>query len=330
MAETASVARGPNAEKPVRHDISGEFGYEPKYININGARLRYFDEGHGDPIIFIHGIPVWSYVWRNVMPHLEKDARVIALDLPGFGGSERGPAGQPVKTLVDHERYFEAFVDKLGLKNITLVIHDLGGGVGLIYAGRHPGNVRAIAFGETPIGEAYSEEPLPGMIFPTKASAGTVDFFSAMHDDNVRTKLVIEDNMFFANENFLFGIPRQLTVEEIEAYTEPFATAESRYAIADVVAGLTIDGEPRDNYVEIGAGLRWLVVSDVPKLHFQLTDGNLIDAELADQLRAKVRNLRTVELGEGRHFFQESHPHIIGRNLRTWFVEVVGIQETKH
>lgn len=315
IAAGKSYLKMTNTEKPIRADISADFKYEAKSIKIRDAQIQYFDEGEGDPVIFMHGIPTWSYLWRNVMPHLEKDARVIAMDFPGYGGSTRGSA----KTLIDHSDYFEEFVNKLGLKNVTLVVHDLGAGVAMVYAGRNPENVRAIAFGESPFGQSYTDQPLPGMTFPKKVSERGEGFLKMMTNEKSRVKAVVKDNMFMTNGNFTYGITRQLTQNELDAYLQPFTTEKSRFAISDVVAGLTYNGAPAVNYEAVGKGLDWLASSDVPKLMFLLKNGSLMPAEVSDQITKKARNLTVVNLGDGRHFFQEDHPHKVGRHLKAWF-----------
>lgn len=304
-----------NAEKPIRQDISQDFSYPAKQIKVKDALLQYYERGEGDPIIFLHGIPVWSYLWRNVMPYMESEGRVIALDLPGYGYSERGAA----KSFSDHVAYFEAFIEELGLKNITLVIHDLGGAVGVAYAAKHPDKVKAVAFGESPFGQSYTEQPLADMVFPEKASERRVGFYAMMHNDESRENAIIEQNMFMTTENFTYGFTRQLTKRELSAYQVPFSTKESRYAISDVVKGLELDGKPVENYELLGDGLRWLTTSKVPKLMFTVSDGNLLSTEVLKQIEQKVPNLTTVALGQGRHFFQEEHPHKTGKHLKSWY-----------
>ncbi len=316
--KAVSFSQMKNSEKPIRADISSSFNYAAKTMEVKGAKLQYFDKGVGDPVIFLHGIPSWSYLWRNVMPHMEKDARVIALDLPGYGGSERGPKGHPAKTLVDHIDYFEAFVEKMGLKNITLVIHDLGGGVGLAYAGRHPENVRAIAFGESPLAQSFTDKPLVEMIFPRKLSEQSKGFYELIRNKAALEKMVVLENSMVPGD-LMYGLTRQMTDEEINAYRQPFEDPARRYAISDVMAGITLDGLPSANFQEINRGLKWLVESDVPKLIFQVEDGNLMNDDLIKRLRQKLDVLTVVNLGPGRHFFQEDHPHKVGRHLRAWY-----------
>jgi len=126
-------------------DISPKFPFESKFVDINGSKMHYVDVGKGDPILFLHGQPTSSYLWRNVIPYLQKNGRCIAPDLIGMGKS-----GKPdiAYTFDDHYDYLVKFIEKLNLKNITLVIHDWGSGLGFHYAKYHPNNIKGIAFME--------------------------------------------------------------------------------------------------------------------------------------------------------------------------------------
>ena len=122
-------------------DISAAFPFDSKYIEVLGSKMHYIDEGEGDPILLLHGNPTSSYLWRNIIPHLTPKARCIAPDLIGMGKSDKPDIGY---RFFDHVEYIEGFIEKMGLKNITLVIHDWGSGLGFHYAMRHEGNIKGI------------------------------------------------------------------------------------------------------------------------------------------------------------------------------------------
>ena len=124
-------------------EVSADFPYRPNYINVHGSQIHYVDEGSGDPILFLHGNPTSSYLWRNIIPHLTSLGRCIAPDLIGMGRSDK-----PVLEyrFVDHVKYLEGFIDKLELHNLTLVIHDWGSALGFHYAMRHEHNVKGITY----------------------------------------------------------------------------------------------------------------------------------------------------------------------------------------
>jgi haloalkane dehalogenase len=126
-------------------NISPKYPFESKFIDINGSKMHYIDVGKGSPILFLHGNPTSSYLWRNIIPYLQPSARCIAPDLIGMGKSGKPDIDY---TFEDHYDYLEKFIEKLNLKNITLVIHDWGSGLGFHYANKHRDNVKGIAFME--------------------------------------------------------------------------------------------------------------------------------------------------------------------------------------
>jgi pimeloyl-ACP methyl ester carboxylesterase len=136
------------ASSTAKRPISAAFTYAENYVNLYGSRLHYIDVGAGDPFLFLHGNPTWSYCWRNIIPHLEPLGRCIAPDFVGFGKSDHPDIEYRI---FDQIRYIEEFVIQLGLRNITLVVHDWGALVGLNLARRFPERVRAVAFCEFPL-----------------------------------------------------------------------------------------------------------------------------------------------------------------------------------
>ena len=125
--------------------ISVDFPYQSHYISVHGSKIHYIDKGEGDPILFLHGNPTSSYLWRNIIPHLTSLGRCIAPDLIGMGKSDKPDIEY---RFFDHVKYIEGFIEQMGLKNLTLVIHDWGSGLGFHYAMGHENNVKGIAFME--------------------------------------------------------------------------------------------------------------------------------------------------------------------------------------
>lgn len=125
--------------------ISADFPFESKFVEVNGQRIHYVGEGEGKPVLFIHGNPTSSYLWRNIIPYAAKHGRAIALDLIGMGKSDKPDI--PYR-FADHAPFVDGFIEVLGLHDVTLVIHDWGSALGFHYARRHPDNVRGIAFME--------------------------------------------------------------------------------------------------------------------------------------------------------------------------------------
>lgn len=141
-------------------NISSKFPFESKFIEINGSKMHYIDVGKGDTILFLHGNPTSSYLWRNIIPHLQSIARCIAPDLIGMGKSDKPDIAY---TFEDHYDYLEKFIEKLNLKNITLVIHDWGSGLGFHYANTHRDNIKGIAFMEAIYKPMSWDQLPPGM-----------------------------------------------------------------------------------------------------------------------------------------------------------------------
>ncbi|MEM6955762.1 MAG: alpha/beta fold hydrolase, partial [Myxococcota bacterium] len=126
--------------------ISPDFPYESKYLDVHGSKIHYIEEGKGDPILFLHGNPTCNYLWRNIIPYLSGHARCIAPDLIGMGKSDKPDIRYG---FFDSYRYLATFVERMELKDITLVVHDWGSGLGFHYANENRSNVRAIAFMES-------------------------------------------------------------------------------------------------------------------------------------------------------------------------------------
>ena len=129
----------------VTKDISADFPFQSKYVEIAGSNIHYIDEGSGDPILFLHGNPTSCYVWRNIIPYLIPHGRCIAPDLIGMGKSDKPDLAY---RFFDHSKYVEGFIEKLGLSHLTLVIQDWGSVLGFHYAMRHESNIKGLAFME--------------------------------------------------------------------------------------------------------------------------------------------------------------------------------------
>ena len=141
MAANKSTDDSSNNKK----QISTEFPFRSNFVEVHGSKIHYIDEGKGEPILFLHGNPTSSYLWRNIIPHLTGNARCIAPDLIGMGKSDKPDIEY---RFFDHVKYIEGFIDKMKIKDVTLVIHDWGSGLGFHYAMRNEDKIRGIAFME--------------------------------------------------------------------------------------------------------------------------------------------------------------------------------------
>ena len=286
-------------------EISAGMPYESKFVEVEGSRIHYVEEGSGDPVLFIHGNPTSCYLWRNVMPHLASDARCLALDLIGMGRSDKPELDY---RLVDHARYVDGFIAALGLERLTLVLHDWGSALGFHYARRHEENVRGIAFMEGIV------RPLTWDEWPRTVRG----VFQQFRTPEVGWDLVVNRNAFV--EQVLPGaIVRKLSDVEMARYREPFIEPAARRPVWRWPNEIPVDGEPADVTALVGEYSAWLGVSSVPKLLLHAQPGAILRKDLVAWCRDHVRNLTTVDIGPGLHFVQEDRPHEIGEALGTWY-----------
>jgi len=290
-------------------DISPEFPYEPHYVEVFGSKMHYVTAGSGDPILLLHGNPTWSYLWRNIIPHLSSLGRCIAPDLIGFGRSAKPDIEY---RWFDHVRYLEMFIEAMGLRNTTLVLHDQGSGLGFHYAMRHEDNVKGIAFFEAIV------RPSPWDKFSTPEFREIFRRFRTGGVGGEGWQLIVEQNMFI--EQLLpQAAGRPLTEKEMNFYREPFRNAASRVPIWRFPRETPIGGEPKDVWEAVTDYSEKLQRSTLPKLLLHVTPGALLTQEHVQWCQQNIKNLKSVHVGPGSHFVQESSPHRIGREIAAWY-----------
>lgn len=286
--------------------ISAEFPFQSRFVEVHGSNMHYVEEGEGDPILFLHGQPTSSYLWRNIIPHLAKSGRCIAPDLIGFGKSDKPDIEY---RFFDHAKYIDGFIEKLELKNITLVIHDWGSGLGFHYANRNKDNVKALAFMEAILTVIPSWDMFPPAL---------KDLFQAFRTPEVGWDMIVNKNMFI--EQVLPGaIVRKLSDVEMSTYREPFSDVGSRKPVWRWPNEIPIEGDPADVNEAVNNYSQWLQESELPKLLFYATPGALIPAPMVEWCRQNLRNLTAVDIGQGIHYLQEDNPHTIGEELAGWY-----------
>lgn len=270
------------------------------------TELSYVDTGAGDPIVFLHGNPTSSYLWRNVIPHVADLGRCLAPDLVGMGDSGDSAAGG--YRFVDHARYLDAWFEAAGVGDkVMLVLHDWGSALGFHWAARHPDRVRAIAYLEAIV------QPRLWSDFP----AGRDKLFRAMRSPDGE-QLVLDEN-FFVETVLPKSVLRQLRPEEMDAYRAPFPTRESRVPTLVFPRELPIDGSPADVAAIVESYGAWLATSPVPKLLISAEPGALLVGRALEFARSWP-NQREVRVA-GSHYVQEDSPHEIGAALRQFLLE---------
>ncbi len=286
--------------------ISTDFPFTSQYVEVAGSRIHYVEEGSGDPILFLHGQPTSSYLWRNIIPHVTSLGRAIAPDLIGMGKSDKPNIEY---SFFDHVKYVEGFIEKMGLKNITLVIHDWGSALGFYYAMRHPENLKGLAFMEAILAPIPSWDGFPEEI---------KEMFQAFRTPEVGWDLIVNQNIFV--EQVLPGlVAREMSQAEMDHYREPFIEPSSRKPVWRWPNEIPIAGDPPEVVEAVSAYNQWLQQSDLPKLLFYGAPGILGSPQMVEWSIQNLKNLKTVDIGAGIHFLQEDNPDLIGSELAKWY-----------
>lgn len=279
--------------------ISAADPYERKKVDVLDSRMAYVDAGSGEPVVFLHGNPTSSYLWRNIIPHVEGQARCLAPDLIGMGDS--GKAGQGTYRFVDHARYLDAWLDAvLPEGRIAFVVHDWGSALAFYWGHRHPDRLRALAYMEAMVC------PLSWDDWPDEARA----IFQGMRSP-AGEQMVIEKNVFV--ERILPGsVLRGLTEEEMAVYRKPYTEpGESRRPTLTWPREVPIEGDPPDVVQIVENYSNWLEGSDVPKLFVNAEPGAILRGRQREYCRTWP-NQQEVTV-KGSHFIQEDSPNEIGQ-----------------
>jgi haloalkane dehalogenase len=281
--------------------ISAADPYERHRVTVFDTEMAYIDIGTGDPIVFLHGNPTSSYLWRNVIPHLEGRGRCLAADLVGMGSSGKAP--QHSYRFVDHARYLDAWFDALDLRrNVTLVVHDWGSALGFYWAQRHPERIKSLVYMEALV------RPLTWQGWPEQARA----IFQALRSP-AGEQMILEKNVFV--ERILpASVIRRLSDEEMATYRKPYLEpGESRRPTLTWPREIPIEGEPADVAQTVDGYARWLANSMVPKLFVNADPGSILTGAQREFCR-NWPNQEEVTV-KGIHFVQEDSPAEIGEAI---------------
>ena len=279
-----------------------------KTIDVLDARMAYHERGEGRPVLFLHGNPTSSYLWRDVIPELEGLGRLVAPDLIGMGDSTKlASPGPDTYRFATHQKYLWAFIEQVigGSESLVLVVHDWGSALGFDWANHHRGRVRGIAYMEAivrPIGswDEWSKAATP--------------IFQAFRSDKGE-QMILERNMFV--ERVLPGsVLRKLTEAEMCEYRKPFMKAEDRWPTLTWPRQIPILGEPADVVQIVSDYAQWMAQNDMPKLFVNAEPGAILIGAVRDFCRSwKSQTEVTVA---GSHFIQEDSGPAIGRAVADW------------
>jgi len=288
-----------------QESVSAQDPHPRRRISAGGTEISYVDTGDGDPIVFLHGNPTSSYLWRNIIPHLSPVGRCLGPDLMGMGESGSSPNGS--YRFTDHSAVLDAWFDAMGLTGgVTLVVHDWGSALGFHWAKRNPERVKGLVYMEAIVRPVTWEE------WPDAARQVFQGFRSPAGEE-----MVLEKNIFV--ERVLPGsVLRGLTEEEMEVYRRPYLEAgESRRPTLTWPREIPIEGEPADVVQIVSEYGDWLAASDVPKLFINAEPGAILTGPQREFCRTWPNQQEVMV--KGIHFIQEDSPDEIGRAIAGWY-----------
>ena len=287
--------------------IDSRFPFRKQFADVDGVTMAYVDEGLGDPIVFLHGNPTSSYLWRNVVPHVASLGRCIVPDLVGMGDSGRlARTGPDSYTFVEHRRFLDGLLATLGVdRDVTFVVHDWGSALGFDWANRHRDAIAGIAYMEAIVRPVTWDE------WPERARG----IFQGLRSP-AGEEMVLDKNLFV--EAILpASVLRALTDEEMAEYRRPFAEpGETRRPTLTWPRQIPIDGEPAEVVEIVSAYADWLATSEVPKLLVVAEPGAILTGAPLDFCR-RWPNQDEVTVA-GNHFVQEDSPDEIGEAIADW------------
>lgn len=288
-------------------EISTENALFRRCVTVDGVPMAYVDIGDGDPIVFLHGNPTPSYLWRNIIPHALPFGRCLAPDYPGMGNSGAEPNG--AYRLADQQRYVDGWFEAMGLdRNVILVLHDWGSALGFDWARRHPERIKAIVYMEGIVRPFRSWDEWPEV---TRA------FFEGQRSPGGE-KMILEQNLFV---EYLLPL-RNIPADAMEAYRSHWRVpGEARQPMLSWTRDLPIAGEPADVVAVVEEYSRWLAVSPVPKLFIDGDPSGFLIGAQREFCRAFPNQQEVIV--KGAHFLQEDSPLEVGQAIAKFVAAVL-------
>ena len=291
--------------------IESQMRYPKQYATVLGKKMAYVDTAENnasrhDAIVFCHGNITSSYMWRNIIPHLEVQSRCIAIDNIGQGDSDKlDHSGPGAYRLAEHQQYFDALLEQLDLQQVTLMMHDWGVQLGLSWARQHQSKIRGLAYIQGLMGNMRWN-------YWTPEVAGLMRKFRSEEGE----KLVLQDN-FFVEKVLPAMIVRDLPKEVHDEYRRPYrAPGEDRRPTLSWPREIPVEGEPAEVLAAIDANNAWLKVSPIPKLFFHCEPPTVLKGHILDIVRTFPN--QTEVTVNGLHYVHEDSPHEIGEALSDW------------
>lgn len=284
--------------------ISDKIIYPSQFVEVLGSKIHYIEAGSGDPILFLHGIPTSSYLWRNIIPHLASLGHCIAPDLIGCGQSDKPDIQY---SIFDHILYIEKFIKVLALKNIVLVMHGWGSVIGFHYAMQHEINCKGLAFYEAFLRTSdHSEVALPfqEQLMTLESEQGIAD--------------LVSNGTSFVDKVIPQHVMRELSPEEMQHYRQPFLASGSGKPIVQYLHDLP-KGKHKGKVDQLIADYsKKLTESKLPKLLLYSLPGFITTIATVMWAKENLPNLEIVDIGEELHLAQESNPDLIGKTISVW------------
>lgn len=291
----------------INENVSADFPYESHYIDVYGSKMHYIEEGQGDPILLLHGMPTSSYLWRNIIPHLSPLGRCIAPDLMGMGKSDKPNIDY---SIFDHIKYIEKFIELMNLKKIMLVLHGWGSIIGFDYAMRHESNIKGLIFYESYIRSLADDLSLPHsqQIFKLQ---GEKNKYGSVNQISLLVK-----------ELLTLAVLRTLTPEELAHYQEPFQAEGSGKPLFQYLKELC-GKDPKVKKL-ISSYSKKLKQSTLPKLLLYAMPGFIMPIGTIMWAKEHLPNLEIIDVGEALHYAQETNPALFGETISVW---IQGIEQ---
>lgn len=280
--------------------------YARRRVAVLDTEINYVDTGLGDPIVFLHGNPTSSYLWRNIIPYVRERGRCLAPDLVGMGQSGKSP--RRAYRLIDHISYLDAWFDALKLtRNVTLVVHDWGSALGFHRAARYPEQIKAIAYMEAIV------QPMQWDDFGEAAG-----IFRALRSKEGE-QMVLDGN-FFVEAILPRSVVRQLDDREMANYRAPFVAREDRLPTLIWPRQIPVEGEPADVTAIVERYGKAMSESPIPKLLVVGEPGAIIKGRALEFCRTWPNQIEVKV--KGIHFLQEDSPDEIGTALQNFLSSV--------